>query len=140
VSQEVHLTDTTETLLTHLFTVSAENIADVITNYVNGKIPLEPQDEAQASYTKLISKEDGLIDIKNPPSKEKFDRMVRAYYPWPGVWTRLHTHPGVNETSKLIKFLPNNMIQIEGKNPVSYKDFLNGHPELREKLKSLLDT
>ena len=37
-----------------------------------------------------------------------------------------------------IKFLPENRIQMEGKQPVSVKDFINGYPELREQITKLL--
>jgi len=44
----------------------------------------------------------------------------------------------VNGKSKIIKFLPENKIQAEGGKPMPVKDFLNGYPQLKEKLKKLL--
>ena len=52
--------------------------------------------------------------------------MVRAYFPWPGVWTQLRLSSAGQ--GKIIKFLPNKMIQVEGKKEMSYKDFINGYP------------
>jgi len=54
--------------------------------------------------------------------------MVRAFYPWPGVWTQLRLSSAGQ--AKIIKFLPNKQIQVEGKKPLSYKDFLNGYQNL----------
>jgi len=53
--------------------------------------------------------------------------MVRAYYPWPGVWSKAI----VNEKNeqKVIKFLPNKKVQVEGGNEMPYRDFLNGYPK-----------
>ena len=60
--------------------------------------------------------------------------MIRAFYPWPGVWFR-YTPVIASETkqssleNKIIKLLPDDRIQVEGKNPMNYKDFINGFGE-----------
>jgi methionyl-tRNA formyltransferase len=43
-----------------------------------------PQDHASASYARKIKKENGRLRWSEPP--ETALRMLRAYYPWPGVW------------------------------------------------------
>jgi methionyl-tRNA formyltransferase len=60
--------------------------------------------------------------------------MIRAYYPWPGVWTKMK----LNDKETRIKFLPGNMLQVEGKKPQTVKDFLNGYPEAKLWLERLL--
>jgi len=40
-----------------------------------------PQDDKVASYTKLIRKDDGIVDFKRPA--EQIEREVRAYLGWP---------------------------------------------------------
>ena len=47
-----------------------------------GEISPQPQHEADATYTRLISKPDGEIDWKLPAVE--LERQVRAYQPWPG--------------------------------------------------------
>lgn len=133
-SYQIHETDTTETLLTHLFKLSAEMLPDVITQYTSGKSTPQIQDESKATYTKLISKNDGEITIGNPPEKQLLDRMIRAYYPWPTVWTKVIIKG--NETR--MKLLPGEKVQMEGKNPIAIKDFLNGYPEMKDLVNKLI--
>jgi methionyl-tRNA formyltransferase len=132
---DVHETDTTESLLTHLFNLSAEVLPDVITGFTSGKLIPRPQDETKATYTKKIEKDDGFIDLENLPGKEKLNSMIRAYYPWPGVWTRVK----IKNNEARIKFLPGNKIQMEGKNPVTMREFINGYPEMKDLLGKLFD-
>ena len=90
------------------------------------------------------------FEIENPPSLEILDRMIRAYYPWPNAWTRWE--------GKIVKFLPSShprpdrgssvldsrlpigrhgfrgndsgvLVQMEGKKPVKFEDFLRGYPK-----------
>lgn len=62
---------------------------DLFINEVLNKKPQAiKQDHLQATYTKLLTRQDGFVPweefTKNGPElKQKF----RAYFPWPGVWT-----------------------------------------------------
>ena len=123
--------DTFESLAFKMFQLAAELLPQVITDLRNGKIELREQDHEKATFTKRhLSKEDGYFAIDNPPSKEQLDRMVRAFYPWPGVWTRWN--------GKIVKFYPEGKIQMEGKNIVKRNEFFNGYPETREFFENLL--
>lgn len=126
-------TDTFDWLMQVMFKQAAMILPQVIENYVSGETQPQPQDDTQATYTKILSKEDGKIDIDNPPISEKLDAMTRAFYPWPNVWTI------VNDNGKevRIKFLPEKRIQMEGKQPVYLKDFINGYPLLKDKIEAL---
>ncbi|GIW67458.1 MAG: methionyl-tRNA formyltransferase [Candidatus Parcubacteria bacterium] len=53
----------------------------------NCKIQLIPQDEALATYTKKITKEDGLLSFEE--SYEIWQRKIRALNPWPGTYIRI---------------------------------------------------
>jgi len=44
-----------------------------------------PQKDAEATFCRLISKEDGLIDWTSPA--EEIERNIRAYSPWPGTYS-----------------------------------------------------
>ncbi|MBU3979005.1 methionyl-tRNA formyltransferase [Patescibacteria group bacterium] len=127
--------ETKESLLTALNTIGSEIIIPVLHEYIQGKIKKIPQDHAKATHTQKTKKTDGFIDINNPPSLEHLDRMIRAYYPWPTTWTKLELSPNI---WKIVKLLPENKIQVEGGKPMTIKDFLNGYPQLKEKLKKLL--
>lgn len=113
--------DTLESLCRKMFAKSAEILPEVINNFASGKINPEKQEHYKATFTKLTKKEDGYFDIENPPDTKTLDRMIRAYYPWPTAWTRWN--------GKIVKFLPEGKIQIEGKKPADLKSFLNGYPE-----------
>jgi len=114
--------DTFETLSKRLFKKSTDPLVNVI-EHIN-EIKPKIQDEKKATFTKILSKEDGFIDIDNPPSNDMLKRMIRSYHPWPGTWTRSSI---INHKSLIIKFLPDHRIQVEGKKPMNYNDFINGY-------------
>lgn len=139
-------TDTLETLTNALFQDGADALPTVIEKYISDNLKPVQQDHRNTSFTRLITKLDGFIDLKHPPSPELLDRMIRAYYPWPTVWTKLkipNTKSPASQrdkqiTNKIIKFLPDKKIQIEGKKPMSMKDFVNGYPYLQKEITELL--
>lgn len=135
---EINLTghETSEELLHDFFAKGAEMIEKIIEEFESGKIPKEtPQNHAHETFTDHLDRNSGKIDLKNPPEPQQLDQMIRAYYPWPGVW--FQTHLGNKDLR--IKLLPEQKIQVEGKNPVSFKDFMNGYPEEGEKILNALN-
>ncbi|MDP3733511.1 MAG: methionyl-tRNA formyltransferase [Candidatus Daviesbacteria bacterium] len=111
--------DNFDILSKKMFQRASEILPQIIKDFVAGKITPKPQDHSKATFCPLLTRESGFLDIDNPP--EKLDRMIRAYFPWPGVWCKWK--------GKIVKFLPNNMLQMEGKKVISIKDFLNGYPD-----------
>jgi methionyl-tRNA formyltransferase len=65
----------------------------------------QQQDNSQATYTKILTKQDGKI-IWDKTAQE-LERQIRAYYPWPGSFTVLKapSAPGQNKslTLKILK-------------------------------------
>ncbi len=122
LTKEVNLSgqEDAQELLTKLFHLGGELLIDIIPDFIAGKLKLIPQKDEDSTYCKLLKKEDGFFSIETPPSPDVLDRMVRALNPWPGVWTKWD--------NKILKLLPNNLIQMEGKKPLSVTDFLNGYP------------
>ncbi|HWY78962.1 MAG TPA: methionyl-tRNA formyltransferase [Candidatus Sulfotelmatobacter sp.] len=120
-------TDTFEWLMQSKFAQAAVILPQVIIDYASKKLKPLPQDDSQATFTKMIKKEDGYVDLDNLPDPKQLDRMIRAYYPWPTVWTKALVH----NREVRIKFLPEKKLQVEGKNPVNIKNFINGYPELK---------
>lgn len=131
--EKIDSDDTADSLYKRLFEIGADLIYQTIKQYIKGNLKPKKQGHSKATFTKLLQKNDGLINFDNPPSPEKIDRMIRAYYPWPGAWTRSM----INGKSSIIKFLPEKKLQVEGKNPMSYKDFINGYPQGKEILNKL---
>lgn len=127
---ELSNSDNFQSLSKKMFVRASKILPQVIEDFVSGKIKLRRQNHAIASFCPILKREDGYFDINNPPNPEKLDRMIRAYYPWPGVWTLWN--------NKIVKFLPGGLLQMEGKKPISLRDFLNGYPDFP--LKKLLQS
>jgi methionyl-tRNA formyltransferase len=136
----VHPTDTYATLMNHLFKLGADMLPETIRDYADGKIRPEPQDDSHVIFTEKITKNMGYLDIEKLPSIEHIERMIRAYHRWPGVWSKIViARPQRGEAiSKIIKFLPNGIVQMEGKKPQTVKDFLNGYPELKNVIEKII--
>lgn len=72
-------------LESRLAKLGAELLVDVLPDYLDGTVPIRPQDHEQAIFTKLITREDGKIDWHQPAAV--IERTARAYEDWPGIWT-----------------------------------------------------
>jgi len=80
--------DTTGSLTDKLSLIGAQLLLDVIPRWTGGQLEPKPQDDVKASYCRKINKEDGEIDWKLPAME--IWRRVRAFYPWPGSYTKWH--------------------------------------------------
>ena len=145
--------DTAETLLIRLFTLGSQLLLKILPDYFAGKIKPAEQNHAQATYTHILKKEDGKInclDLKEAmeaggPKAVEIERKIRALTPWPGAWTTIHprggvapaAHLGGEKRLKLLKAhlepsIPHTKLvldeaQLEGKKPVSWKQFCEGY-------------
>ena len=89
--------DNSATLHDRLAVLGAELLVPTILDYTSGGITPQPQAEAEASYARKITKEDGRLDWAQ--SARTLWNRVRAFTPWPGAFTSL---PG-NGTPRLLK-------------------------------------
>lgn len=108
-----------------LFRAGGKKLAEIIPQWIVGKITSIPQDHSKATYTKKLKKEDGLITISDDPETNwcKF----RAYTPWPGVYffsddTRIKITDAAFENGAFIikKIIP------EGKKETDYSVWMSG--------------
>ncbi len=101
-------------------------LAEVIPEWVAGKITPEPQNDSEATYCKKIKKEDALLDLSADPYQNFL--KIRAYEGWPGAYffaKRDHREIRVKITDaqfasgklEILKVIP------EGKREMSYADF-----------------
>ena len=106
------------------------------------------QDEKRASYTKIIKKEDGLIDWKK--SAKEIERQIRAFDPWPGAYTfwqkkivkiKNLKKPVKEKEKRRLKIIKARLdkdklviekVQPEGKKIMNFEDFLRGNPDFLE--------
>lgn len=152
-SVSISTDDTAGSLASKLAQVGAELLMETLPLWLEGKIKPQPQDEAQASYTKVIAKGDGEIDWHL--TALELWRRVRAFDPWPGCHTwwrdkRLKIFevvplPGTKcgETGKVVT-LPHSTpatvgvetrdgvlglirVQLEGKREMTVEEFVRGH-------------
>ena len=86
ITVDIDPQDTTGSLGERLAGLGAELLTDVLPAWLEGRIEAQAQDDAQATYTKPISKGDGVIDW-SLPAVDIWHR-VRAYNPRPGARTR----------------------------------------------------
>ena len=134
----------------------ADLLIKMIPDFITGKIKPKRQNDTQASYCKLIKKEDGKIDFKKDALKVL--RQIRAFIHWPGsfaIWKEKNKMVKIIE-AQLQSQLPElpftagmvfktssgkpavvcgkkaiiiETIQIEGKKPTDSISFLNGYPD-----------
>lgn len=124
VKVKVGSKETSRDLELRLAKIGAEFLHQIVHLWVNKKLKSRRQLDTKATYTKKLTKDSGYIDWENPP--QKLESMIRAYYPWPGVWT--------NYNGKILKLLPKGKVQLEGKQPVKLSDFVQGHQDLKLRL------
>ncbi|MDP3879678.1 MAG: methionyl-tRNA formyltransferase [Dehalococcoidales bacterium] len=82
----ISASDTTGSLAGKLSRVAAGLLLEVLPRWVKGEITPQPQDEAAATYTRVLTKGEGEIDWQLPAGV--IWRRVRAFHPWPGCYTR----------------------------------------------------
>jgi len=127
---------TSETLLIDCFTLGAKLLIKTLPNYLSNKITLKPQPaDSPTPYCHRFKKTDGFISWKQFAKSIKnnfkdIDHKIRAFYPWPGVYTRMPASPAGRTNQKILKLLPENQLQLEGKQPISLKQFLSGYSHL----------
>ncbi len=83
--------DTRATLEDRLCELGAALLVDALERIAAGTIVETPQDPSLATYTKLLSKADAVIDWSLPA--QAIERMARAYDPWPVARTTLAGAP-----------------------------------------------
>jgi len=130
--------DTSETLLKHCFSLGAKLLIKTLPDYIEHKITPKPQPiKSPTPYCQRFIKKDGFVNWKNfisalKTNGQNLHNKIRALYPWPGVYTVMPN----NKTLKILSAeLANHqlvpiLVQLEGKNPISWKQFLAGYQHL----------
>lgn len=136
--EDIMPADDGETLRARLFARSAEVLIETIEPYLQGKIRPKSQDETEATFTKIMTREDGHLDLADP-DPIKAEQFVRAMLPWPVAWTnvRLSTNDTQTKRLKIFKVHIENEklildeVQLEGKDPVTWKQFKEGYNDAK---------
>jgi methionyl-tRNA formyltransferase len=135
-----------QTLEKKLAETAADFLIEILPRYIQGEIKPQTQDESKASYTKILTRQDGQIDWNK--SAQEIERMVRAFYPWPGAWTYFNSQRVKILKAKAIEkkeivdakkelilptgegFLLIEILQPAGKKPMTGQEFFRGHPKM----------
>lgn len=131
--ENIKNTDTPEDLYERLFTKGASLLETTLQDYLNGKIIPHPQGLRTSVYARRLTKEDGKIDWSKSP--EYLERFMRAMYPWPGAWSEVTVENSTKKLAVIKSHIENgklvlDLVRLEGKNPVTYKQLKEGYPSL----------
>ena len=146
--------ETAGELSDRLALLGAELLVETVPRWLAGVITPEPQDESQATTTRLLQKGDGRLDWQRPA--DELARQVRAYTPWPGAFTTWERRTVKILRARAIPFetdlppgacvasagdsslavicgegaLALEVIQLEGKRAMLAAEVVRGHPAL----------
>jgi len=130
----------------------ADLLLEILPQWLDGKMKAISQNENEATFSKIIKKEDGKINWSK--NADEIERQIRAFYPWPGSFgvvagrkikiLEAEIEDG-DETKKTGEIfldkedlcvqtqkgcLVLKTLQIEGGKILAASDFLRGHREI----------
>jgi methionyl-tRNA formyltransferase len=144
--------DTGGTLHEKLTALGAEALRESLRLFKQGRLIAQPQNEAEATYAPLITKEDGRVDWNQ--DAVTIERRIRAFNPWPSAYTILQGKllkifvarveqsfpPSSHLPGTIAEVTPASLVvatgtgglalkevQLEGKKRMSIEEFLKGH-------------
>lgn len=94
-------TESKQELADDLGSLGASMLTTLLPRIITGEVVGMPQDESQATYDRLITKEDGVLDWQK--SAEQLEREVRAYAEWPKCRTILGEHAVIITQSHFVE-------------------------------------
>jgi methionyl-tRNA formyltransferase len=146
--------DTYPTLDEKLAKTGILALLEAIPGLVSGTLQPQPQDNSKATTCHQLTREDGKIDWNK--TTDKIYNIYRGLTPWPGIWTMwndlrlklLNIKPSSKklkpgqvdiENDKLYIGTNNSSIeilelQLEGKQKMDRKSFINGYKEIHGKI------
>lgn len=143
-------TDNYISLSNKLATAAVKLLPTILTPYLEGSLSPTPQNHNKATFTKMITRENGKADFAK--SATELNNEHRAFTPWPSLWTTWHgkiiklleTKPSElgSTTPGKIELINNDLIihcgqgallinslQLEGSKPLLSAEFLRGHKD-----------
>lgn len=86
---DLAVNETTDSLTARLITISNKLLLEILPKLFAGKLTPKPQDHAQATFSKKISKEEGELKPDEHTAAE-LERQIRAYLGWPGSYITIN--------------------------------------------------
>ncbi len=154
---EIQENETAEELSARIFPLGAEKLIEILPDWIEGKIEVEKQSESEATFCKILKREDGKVEWNK--SAQEIYNQFRAFTPWPGIFTfwnkaenkqvriklntieiykeevfskNLKSGEAFKENKKVLVNTENGVIEIielqsEGKKVMRAIDFINGN-------------
>lgn len=142
--------DMSDPLRTKLFTMGADLLTTILPTFTQGKLRPIPAPHltshigsVKLTYARKFTREDGyepweIIERARTTGEDaqRIERKFRALHPWPGIWTKLATQGSDPTEEKRLKLLSLSLdhkllaireVQLEGKKPVSWKQFAQAY-------------
>jgi methionyl-tRNA formyltransferase len=148
-------TETTGSLTPVLAALGAELLVQTLAEVEQGRERSTPQAEPEATYCRLVRKQDGRIPWEREAGH--IERLIRAYHPWPGAFTTFRGQvlhlleagvcplPPPAEGARGLVFGTDNRygilvlagqgvvgvtrLQLQAKKPMEWRSFLNGRKD-----------
>lgn len=150
--------ETNESLHQQLAPLGVALLIGTIKKFLAGEIQPQAQNESEATFCAIITKEDGRLDWSK--SAQEIKQKIHAFFPWPATWTTLNnqrlkifppvmikktggSRKNVGELEIMESDLAVNCgqdklilnkIQLEGKKEISASDFIRGHKDIGGKI------
>lgn len=110
-------------------------LTEIIPEWMHG-LQAGPQDHARATYTKKITKEDGLIDLAGDPVHNF--KKIKAFDEWPGAYffterNGKNIRVRITDATFADDKLTITHVVPEGKKEMPYEDFLRGSGNQKNK-------
>lgn len=130
--------ESTANLYKLLLEKTSNDVTSIVSAYKD-KLLLPKNQEGKPSFTRKLTTNAVKIDWSKSPIE--IDRLIRAAYPEPGAWTEIIVNrESLTANRQRLKILRAHLendqlvidlVQLEGKKPVSWKQFQEGYPEAK---------
>jgi methionyl-tRNA formyltransferase len=134
----IDITDNTATLTTKLTQTAITLLADKLPEICAQIFHKTAQDETKVVFTpshRTISRQsafipfDKILIAQNGIESSALHALIRSLNPDPGAWTTINNiDVKILDSSLSEDKLILNTVQLSGKSPISWKQFLSGHP------------
>ncbi len=104
----------------------AKLLAEILPDWISGKVTEKEQNHSEATFTKKVEKADGLLDLSADAYKNYL--KILAYEEWPGTYfIQNNKRIIIKKASYRGNELVLERVIPEGKREMSYEDYLRGN-------------
>ncbi len=123
---------TTPIYYQHAFKLAAGRLPTILSDFASDKITTIPQ-KGTPTFAPKITKDQAFIPFNqlfSPHLASRHEALIRAYQPWPLVWTLVPTHSGEKRMQILSAHLEKkalilDQVKLEGETVKHYQDLKN---------------